>query len=438
MVKSRITTEALTFYLQIIWISTTLTFFYASTWSLVLLITYQRYNVFTKTSTFIFTSSIKKVRELTIFTGSLNSFALFLGSWWAFQEGTWGGWWNWDPSEVLGLLVLLTILLISHKPQNYLNIWSLLQKTFVGVMLFIWVYFFTQLNFDLVSHNFGNRFTFFFVNTLFYLDMLVLLTLNLTLFRLVNFGLTKSLKLSRITNERFEGNLAWPLVLTTTWTLLVLGSFHSLFNYFLWQYLGVNFWNFTTNYELFYYTTILLLYGVFVTKPLRRLQGVVPTLTCFTLTPVNTTLPLVDLPERGWRTFHLLLTLTLVLNILDNQTHLTLLSYESSLLKPTISCFESGFVSEIWSLEDFWKEKTRVSWYHTSSTTTHNFLSKHSAYEINQFNFAQNQTSFMTTTFVPLSDYLLKRNYLHIFFSSFYELIFVITFVLLGRQVKTF
>jgi len=34
----------------------------------------------------------------------LSSSALFLGAWWAFQEGSWGGWWNWDPSETLSLV----------------------------------------------------------------------------------------------------------------------------------------------------------------------------------------------------------------------------------------------------------------------------------------------------------------------------------------------
>ena len=29
------------------------------------------------------------------------SFTLMLGSWWAFQEGSWGGWWDWDISEVI-------------------------------------------------------------------------------------------------------------------------------------------------------------------------------------------------------------------------------------------------------------------------------------------------------------------------------------------------
>lgn len=37
---------------------------------------------------------------------------LFLGGWWAFQEFTWGGWWNWDGVEVPLLLLSLYVTLI--------------------------------------------------------------------------------------------------------------------------------------------------------------------------------------------------------------------------------------------------------------------------------------------------------------------------------------
>jgi cytochrome c biogenesis factor len=40
--------------------------------------------------------------------------SLFLGGWWALQEGSWGGWWNWDASEVFGLLVAVAFLVNLH------------------------------------------------------------------------------------------------------------------------------------------------------------------------------------------------------------------------------------------------------------------------------------------------------------------------------------
>lgn len=121
--------------------------------------------------------------KILYIAGLVNLFALFLGSWWAFQEGTWGGWWNWDPSEVLGLLVLILSLLSVHHFSTNFQIFKLTVKVKIGATLFILTYFFTQLNFDLVSHNFGNRFTFFFTNTLFYLESasIALLVSSITL-----------------------------------------------------------------------------------------------------------------------------------------------------------------------------------------------------------------------------------------------------------------
>jgi cytochrome c biogenesis factor len=45
---------------------------------------------------------------------TLMLFSLYLGAWWALQEGSWGGWWNWDASEVFGLLILTYLVLILH------------------------------------------------------------------------------------------------------------------------------------------------------------------------------------------------------------------------------------------------------------------------------------------------------------------------------------
>ena len=52
----------------------------------------------------------------------INVWSIFLGSWWAMQELSWGGWWNWDASETLGLLITFFILIIFHVKFNYLNI----------------------------------------------------------------------------------------------------------------------------------------------------------------------------------------------------------------------------------------------------------------------------------------------------------------------------
>jgi hypothetical protein len=81
--------------------------------------------------------------------------SLLLGGWWAYQEGSWGGWWNWDPSEMFGLiifsiLIILTHLMFSNNKYQYISIKAITIYTFV-------YYIFLQLNFSLLSHNFGIR-----------------------------------------------------------------------------------------------------------------------------------------------------------------------------------------------------------------------------------------------------------------------------------------
>ena len=83
--------------------------------------------------------------------------ALYMGSWWALQEGSWGGWWNWDPSEFFGVIILFFILSFFHLKLNLkCNRWlyyfgfSSLSYLFIFFLLL-------QLNFSIISHNFGFR-----------------------------------------------------------------------------------------------------------------------------------------------------------------------------------------------------------------------------------------------------------------------------------------
>jgi hypothetical protein len=94
------------------------------------------------------------IRKLGIYW-VLISISLYMGAWWALQEGSWGGWWNWDPSEVFGLVILTQLLLMFHSQsikQNF--IWSTLNYYFISVSIVI-IYLILQMSYTLVSHNFG-------------------------------------------------------------------------------------------------------------------------------------------------------------------------------------------------------------------------------------------------------------------------------------------
>lgn len=63
---------------------------------------------------------IFKSRSKSFLTFSL--IALVLGCWWAQQEVSWGGWWNWDPIEMIALLVLIISLVTNHTQYKHQNL----------------------------------------------------------------------------------------------------------------------------------------------------------------------------------------------------------------------------------------------------------------------------------------------------------------------------
>lgn len=85
---------------------------------------------------------------LAIFT------ALSMGSWWAMKEGSWGGWWNWDVSEVFGLVLLVCIILFFHERMVINSLWQYNIKITMWKNILLIIYILLQLNFTLTSHNF--------------------------------------------------------------------------------------------------------------------------------------------------------------------------------------------------------------------------------------------------------------------------------------------
>lgn len=327
----------------------------------------------------------KFLERLVYLAGSSNLFALFLGSWWAFQEGTWGGWWNWDPSEVLGLLVLVISLVGIHHFLSNSQTLILIIKLKVGISFFILSYFFTQLNFDLVSHNFGNRFTFFFTNTLFYLESAIISSLCLTagLF----FGVKRLLKLRVLRDATLSATpqLAFSLLLSSIWIWLVVTSFLPLCNYFLWQYFHLNLLNISVNHQPTLFYLLLTLYLVFI----RQVYPNQLLISSFTLQPLPTIVltPLLFLssPYRGTFFFHVTILVQIVLNILTNQ--LDNMCGLSNSLHTSVSTGDilTHSTMSVYVCEDIWRETFYVKSF--STLTPHVSYSLSTQSNINETNF---------------------------------------------------
>ena len=167
---------------------------------------------------------------------------LGLGGWWALQEGSWGGWWNWDPSEVFGLLIFLFYLIHVHSKlgkQNFLNTWY---YSITFCLLLLQVYFFTQLNFDLVSHNFGTKIDNFIDNTNLYtaiiiISYLVILRIWYLKFNVVRLLLSSKGSLYLQSVDLFK---IYTLVILSLFLYELVYSLVPLFNDFLWKLLNIN------------------------------------------------------------------------------------------------------------------------------------------------------------------------------------------------------
>lgn len=56
-----------------------------------------------------------QIKKIAVFSWTLLSIGILLGSWWAYHELGWGGWWFWDPVENISLLPWIFLLLVIHN-----------------------------------------------------------------------------------------------------------------------------------------------------------------------------------------------------------------------------------------------------------------------------------------------------------------------------------
>lgn len=192
---------------------------------------------------------------------SVNIIALWLGSWWALQEGTWGGWWNWDSSETFGLLVLITILALSHAAYSKRTTYRLCIKVLASIGGLVLSYFFIQLNFDLVSHNFGSKFFFFFNNNLFFLEVSCFIII-LMFGWLVWIGSLRRNNISYSPVQRFTrmGFFSLPKYVPALVVIIwIIWSYKPLLNYFFWNFFSINVLNLEWSIQLVNYVAFFSL-----------------------------------------------------------------------------------------------------------------------------------------------------------------------------------
>lgn len=353
-------------------------------------------------------------KEFTYFTNKLNQviiFTLFLGSWWALQEGSWGGWWNWDPSEVFGMLVMLFYLNSLHRKSCTENhIYSLYYINLLWKFILL-TYVFIQFNFDLVSHNFGTRVDQFIDSSHNFLLLLLFLSLiiswNYTCFIYVSVS-TNNL----LINTVHAYSTSWNLLLYSFILSVILSSFSLLINDFFWKTLQVNILN---SVKLTYYFTPVL-----VTLLFLRTWDPIYTLPIFYYALNNsiftTVLMTLSLRPTNLMIFHnsvivILLGMCVEYNqtlslwdIIAENVSLQLGNLTSDLFGTTISL--NNFFIEYAKLELLNNSLTECVWnivWASSSPENHNFAHLLTSYHLGQILLSGNTLSQYLITVLDLA-----------------------------------
>ena len=210
--------------------------------SLLVVILSQFSSLHLKSTYFGRSHSLYLLSYYTLYIVPLIIFTLSLGSWWAAQEGSWGGWWNWDASEVFGLIIMLihlnTLHKLFHKNNHTLNV-VYLRKIWTLALI---VYVFIQFNFELVSHNFGTRSDQFIDTSHNFLAAIVLTFLIAYLFYRFSNYLYLSNKVLGGSRTEIK-NIQWQIIVITVTLYILTLSFNTLLNDFFWKIFQVNVFN---------------------------------------------------------------------------------------------------------------------------------------------------------------------------------------------------
>ena len=324
--------------------------FYVSSATL-LVVFFQSIGLLTVNFKYATQSYLGKARATAWFGIFINLIALWMGSWWALQEGTWGGWWNWDSSETFGLMVSLILISIVHASFSLRQSIAFKHKLWVLTYCFILGYFFIQLNFELVSHNFGAKFFFFFNNNLFFLESVALLIVACytALNRLKALNALTTIFGSNWTVLRPHSsfNVLGRLAMSVLLLYWVLFSYQPLVSYFLWNFAQINALNFESSLQ--YLNSTLWVAGlVWLLRAQAQLAFTVVVL-CVLISNWKWLFLLLLIPTSWYAVSHsmLFLILTVNLSVFDLVTYSWLTFSEFNYVLCSNSCASQTYSTVI-------------------------------------------------------------------------------------------
>nr|YP_007890629.1 heme lyase [Jakoba bahamiensis]AGH24123.1 heme lyase [Jakoba bahamiensis] len=185
------------------------------------------------TEQYFFLQWVRYCSLYTLLSASFLTFGIALGSWWAYYELGWGGWWFWDPVENASLLpwissIILIHLLLGAHSRKWFRILSY-HFSFLSFFISLFGTFLVRSGILESVHSFvsdSSRGYFLLLMILFFLLLYLIFVTNLTVrTRSYNLGVLSQLNLYR-----------WPDSLFLSFFYLILflfiilwGMFYSLF-----------------------------------------------------------------------------------------------------------------------------------------------------------------------------------------------------------------
>ena len=228
---------------------------YSSLYFLVSLLFISNFYYSYKHFNFIF---LRYIYNLPIYLFYL-SFTLLLGSWWAFQEGSWGGWWDWDISEVFGLFILINLIKLIHDTNVINNHFLYLFCICNYVLILLFFYLFMQLNFSLISHNFNLHIASNFISNFVYISLILTAFLIKIITYMRGYQLYNYIVVTLSAKYNLDKVTIFKLFLLLFISLIVLFSTFYILSNWLWS-------NFSISYSvgLVEFTSILNIIVLFI------------------------------------------------------------------------------------------------------------------------------------------------------------------------------
>lgn len=104
-----------------------------------------------KSKPYTFWKKKKSIKFVQLIVATTLFFSIFLGSWWAQLELSWGGWWGWDFIEIISLNYLILLLLALHTRSSNQDSYFFALDTLMKLIFFVVI---VKFNYLESVHNF--------------------------------------------------------------------------------------------------------------------------------------------------------------------------------------------------------------------------------------------------------------------------------------------